>query len=204
MDEKSGRFEDSFLKKVNSIAQDGLNKAAMGFSGMLGQELTVTKPGLRFIPVSEIPEILPGPESEAAGIYLKSEGKFTGQIMLIIPLAKAYELVDMLMGSPTGTTRQMGPMERSALAEVGNLTGSFFLSVIETSTGAEARPTPPAVIVDMVGAILDIVVATSGSVSEEVLLLQATFVCGAREVEANFWVIPDANTLESLRRGSGY
>jgi hypothetical protein len=52
--------------------------------------------------------------------------------------------------------------------------------------------------VDMVGAILDIIVATAGGISEQVLLMQANFMDGPRSVEANFWVIPDMNALQNL------
>jgi hypothetical protein len=52
--------------------------------------------------------------------------------------------------------------------------------------------------VDMVGAILDVVVATAGGISENVFLMQACFMDGTRGVEANFWVIPDMVALQTL------
>ena len=67
-------------------------------------------------------------------------------------------------------------------------------------TGLGARPSPPAVMIDMVGAILDIIVATSSGVGQHVLMLQAAFMRGGREVEANFWVIPEKSTLEAFAR----
>jgi chemotaxis protein CheC len=200
MADPKNAFDEKLLVALKEIATNGVHKAATGFSTMLGQPLTVSQLNIRTISISDIPNILGGPEKEATGIYLKAEGVFTGQIMLIIPLDKAYEIVDMLMGNPIGTTTMLGSLERSALAEVGNLTTSFFLSVVENSTGSEARPSPPAVIVDMVGAIMDIVAATAGSISEQVLLFEAGFECGDRSLEANFWVVPDPATLESLSK----
>lgn len=46
--------------------------------------------------------------------------------MLIFPYERALKLVDLLIDEPEGTTQQLGTYERSALAEVGNLCGSFF------------------------------------------------------------------------------
>jgi chemotaxis protein CheC len=194
-------FDQSFFEHLQQIAREGVHKAARGFSGMLGQALSVSHFDIGWIPVTDIPNVLGGPEIEAAGIYLRSEGDFTGQIMLIVPLAKAYELVDLLMDNPVGTTTQLGSMERSALAEVGNITGTFFLSVVENTTGHVARPTPPAVIVDMVGAIMDIIIAATGSARDQVLLFKSGFTCGSREVPANFWVIPDPNTIVTFSTG---
>ena len=125
----------------------------------------------------------------------------SGQIMLVIPYEKALELVDLLMENPPGTTQTLGSFERSALAEVGNQTGTFFINSLSSLTGLDVRPSPPAVMVDMVGAILDIIVATTGGVSEHVLLMQANFKLGDRKVETNFWVIPDESTLEAIKLG---
>jgi len=63
----------------------------------------------------------------------------------------------------------------------------------------DARPSPPAVIVDMVGAILNVVTATVAGISDEVLMLQGTFVRAGREVEVMFWIIPDANSLDMFK-----
>jgi hypothetical protein len=52
--------------------------------------------------------------------------------------------------------------------------------------------------VDMVGAILDILLATSSGLSEYVLMIQTTFIRGGREEEANFWMIPDRTTLDAI------
>lgn len=52
--------------------------------------------------------------------------------------------------------------------------------------------------VDMVGAILDIVVATAGGVNEHVLLVHTNFMDGPRVVETDFWIIPDMKALGQL------
>jgi chemotaxis protein CheC len=118
--------------------------------------------------------------------------------MMIIPYQKAMELVDLIMEVPQGTTQHFGSLERSALGELGNICGSFFLNSVASLTDATYQPTPPAVMVDMVGAILDIVVATTGGISEHALLMQANFMDGARCVEADFWVIPELNSLNEI------
>jgi chemotaxis protein CheC len=89
-------------------------------------------------------------------------------------------------------------MERSALSEIGNLTGAFFLNAIAELTNISSHPSPPAVMVDMVGSILDVVVATMGAISDQVLMFKAAFKIGERKLQADFWIIPDPATLEKL------
>jgi len=191
-------FEQDLLKKLKAIASEGIKNAAHGFSGMIGRSIEVSNPELSLVSLLTIPEIVGGPEDDAVGVYLRFEGDLEGQIMLIIPLQKALELTDLLMGLDQGTTRQLGSLERSALGELGNMCGTFFLNSIANSAGISLRPTPPAVMVDMVGAILDIIIAATGGVSEHVLLMHADLMDGSRCVETNFWVIPDMKELQNL------
>ena len=197
MDES--QTQPSKLQSVlSSLTTEGFHNAARAMTQMVGETFSVTDPNISSVKFRDIPEILGGPENVAAGIYLRIEGNITGHIMLIVPYNKALELADLIMGTPIGTTQSLGQMERSALAELGNLTGSFFLNAIAESTGAHIRPSPPAVIVDMVGAIMDIILATSDIFSEEVLLIQAKFVRNGKETQADFWIIPDHTTVDTL------
>lgn len=190
--------DQDMLEILKSIAGEGINNAADGFSCMVGRKIQVSKPIAELIPILTIPEFVGMPENDAVGIYLRFEGDLVGQMMMITPYKKALEMVDLLMDVPEGTTQYLGPLERSALGELGNLCGSFFLNSVAKIAGANFRPSPPAVMVDMVGAILDIVVATTGGVSEFVLLMKTNFTDSTRCVEADFWIIPDMKTLKAL------
>lgn len=191
-------FDDRLYSLLRVLATEGIRSAAAGLSGMLGKAVVVSEPRVRLVPLTDIPTLLGGPEVEAVGIYLQIRGGWVGQIMLIMPHEKALELVDLLMELPPGTTDQLGQLERSALAEVGNLTGSFFLNAVAQRLGLDIRPSPPAVMVDMVGAILDIVAAVSGGVAEHVLMLEGSFLRQNREVAVDFWVIPDPAALAAF------
>lgn len=194
-------FDAKTLELLYKIGDLGIKNAAQGFSRLLGRTVVADNPQVRVIPLFEIARNIGGPEDEAIGIYLRAEGDVSAQIMLIIPYPKALELVDMVMETPPGTTDHLGALERSVLGEVGNMTGTFFLNAIADHVDISVRPTPPAVIVDMVGAIIDIIIATTGGVSEQVLLMEANFRDGDRQVEVNFWVIPDALSIEALGAG---
>ena len=201
MPNQYSEFDQELYSLLVVMSNEGVHNAARGMSEMVGEPLTVSKPVIQRVPIRDIPDLLGGPENEAVGIYLRLEGQLSGQMMLIVPFDKAMELADLVMGNPAGSTKTLGQMERSALAELGNLTGAFFLNAVSAATGLESRPSPPAVMVDMVGSILDILLATSNSVGESVLMIQATFLRAGRETQANFWIIPDRSTLEIIAKG---
>jgi chemotaxis protein CheC len=194
--------QDKQLQRLLIImANEGIHNAARGMAAMVGDSVRVSRPVVRQVPLSDIPNLLGSPEIETVGIYLRTEGEIAVQIMQIVPYAYALELVDRMLGYPPNTTQHLGTLERSALAALGNLAGSFFLNAVASATGLSIRPTPPAVMVDMVGAILDILLATPASgESERVLMVQATFSRGERQALVEFWVVPDHTTLEIVAR----
>ncbi len=193
------RMMDAKLKeKMLAIAARGFSNSAQGLSKMIGQDLNVTSPDVDLVPLKEIADILGGPDADAVGVYLRFNGDLVGQIMMIISYQQALEFCDMVLDSPTGTTQDFGSMERSALSEIGNLTGTFFLNAIYELTGLSALPSPPAVMVDMVGSILDVVIASLGAVSDQILMFKAAFQIGERKIQADFWIIPDPETMEKI------
>ena len=194
----SRKVDENLLAKMRIVAARGFSNSAQGLSQMIGQDLSVHSPDVDMVPLADIPEILGGPDNDAVGVYLRIDGELIGQIMLVIPYQQALEFCDMVMDVPSGTTTEFGRMERSALAEIGNLTGSFFLNAIYEITGLSSHPSPPAVMVDMVGSILDVVIATMGAISDQIMMFKASFQIGERKIQADFWIIPDPATLEKL------
>lgn len=185
---------------IHRMASEGIQHAVQGLSEMAGTQLIAAEPTISLVNLFSLPDLLGGSEIEAAGVYLKTEGQMAGQFMLIFPLQKALEMVDLLMGEPTGTTTTLEGMGRSALAEVGNLTGSYFLNAIATLTGLETLPSIPQVICDMVGTIMDVIIATSAEQLNYVIMIQTSILQGDRDVQATFWYVPDPHVMELFKK----
>lgn len=161
--------------RLFQIAHAGLQKAAAGLGEMIGQEVHFSAPLLRQVPLCCFRDLLGWPEAEAAAIYLRADGDFAGQFMLITTQENALAAVDHLLELPPGTTTRLGRLERSALAEMGNLALAYFLNAAAEGFGMDTRPTPPAVIVDMAGAVLDLLLLGWDGLSDQVTLFQSMF-----------------------------
>lgn len=182
---------------LHKLAVEGVKNAVKGLSTMIGEELQMTQPEVSLISVLELPNLL-GPETEAIGVFLAAEGDLAGQFMLIFPYAKALELVDLIMFETPGTTQELTSMEKSALAEAGNLTGAYFLNKVSEITGMTTVLSTPAVMADMVGAILNILVASNVEVAEHVMMIRTVIMQGEHHVQANFWFIPNPRTINTF------
>jgi chemotaxis protein CheC len=194
---------DKLLALLRKIAEEGISHAMDGLSQMVGQQLKASPPDVSLIDLMEIPSLIGGPETEAVGIYLLAEGQMSGQFMLILTREKAMEMVDLLMDEKPGSCQELDNMGRSALAEMGNLSGAFFLNTIASLTGLESKPSPPAVMFDMAGAIMNVIVATSAQSVDQVVMILTRITLQNREVDANFLYIPDPRAMEELAKKAG-
>jgi chemotaxis protein CheC len=176
----------------------GTDNAMRGLSEMIGQDIEITSFGLRRVPVTEISNIMGGPEVTSIGIYLTVSGSADGHLMLMYDPNIAFAFVDLLMGEPIGTTKDLGEMEASALGEMGNIIGAFFLNAISDATGLELRPSPPAVMADMAGALLDVVTADILLTQDETYVAESTFKVAGEEISGLFFVMPSEELLEAL------
>ena len=182
------------------MASEGINRATDSFARMVGVPLKATEPEVKLIALSQIAMLLGGPEVEAVGIYLQAQGELNGQIMLVMPYENALRIVDFMMEEPSGTTKRLGALERSALGELGNVTGTSFLNAIASLIGLSSLPTPPATIVDMVGAILDIVTSVVAQAGDHALMFSAKLSTEDGEEIANFWMVPDPEMVEAFTK----
>lgn len=186
-------MDDSQLEHVFSAAMES---AARALSGMVGRPIAISTPRIERVPISQAAAYAGGPETEMVGVYLLLEGDMPGQAILMFTLSDALSLVDFLLGAPPGTSTQLGEMERSALAEVGNLAVSHFLNTVAELTETSVRPSPPAVMVDMLGAILDVVATSVAAVSDDMVIVETAFEEPEWTMQAPFWVLPTMMSLD--------
>ncbi len=182
---------------LKDLSTQGMKHVATGLSGMLGQPIHIETTDIEVVPVSKVIDRIGGAEELVVGVYLIAQGSMPGHVMLVIPFADALQLVDMLLGEPEGTTQELGSLERSALGEVGNLTASFFLNAVAAATGFSTQPSPPAVMVDMLGAILNIILIAAAGAEPDIMLLETVFSGPERELNIFFWVVPDLIPLQT-------
>ncbi len=182
------------------LVSRGIANSITGLSQMVGQEIVPISLNPKVVEINEVPDMVGGAEALKVGVYLQITGTATGHMVLVYEPQSAYELLDMLMGMEPGTTTEIGELERSALGEMGNITGSFFLNALSETTGFCLMPSPPAVIMDMAGAILNVALAEIMMEMDEVCLVEASFGTSDKQVNGTFLVMPSLNLITMLRK----
>jgi len=167
----------------------GVNNAIGGLSQMVGRKIEVKHLELREIAARSIPDLFGGPEALIVAVYLAISGHASGHMMVIYTPDTAFDLVDLLMGQAPGSTHELTELEQSALGEVGNIMGSFFLNHLADATGMKFMPSPPAVMMDMAGAILGDVIASILTYSDRTYVVETTFGTSDRHVTGTFLIV---------------
>lgn len=193
-------LEPSDVALLDPVVDEGARGSADGLSVMVGEPIAVDSRGIVSMPLASVVAIGGSPERDVVAVYLGISGDVDGHLVLVFSEAMAFRLSDMLIGLPEGTTVALDELARSALGELGNVTGTSFLNAVGNATGLVLHPSPPIVLADMCGAILDGVVADQAQVSDEALLIQVELTRSGdpgNRVEGELLVLP---TPHSLRR----
>lgn len=192
MNEQSTAWHDvGSVSQLATLVRAAVQNATRGLSDMVGYHIITGTSQARVVPFSEMVACVGDPESEMVGIYLLMKGDLSGQAILIFTLASALNLADALLDAPLGTSSSLGDLECSALAEAGNLTVSYFLNAMAALTGIPLRPSPPAVMVDMLGAILNVVITSLAATSDDLLMIETILQNPEGDFQGRFWVLPD-------------
>lgn len=198
MEQEDTGVHEVELAQWTELVGKGTLHAVAGLSEMVGKEIRITALDLKAIPTAQAADMVGGAENEVVVIYLGISGGATGHIMLVYPKDVAFGLVDLLMGYDIGDTRELGEMEASALAEMGNITGTFFLNSLGDNTGMVLMPSPPVVMIDMAGAILDVAISDIMRDRDELFAMETVFSTTEHDINGTLLVLPTAEFLDVM------
>jgi chemotaxis protein CheY-P-specific phosphatase CheC len=182
----------SYSPDVETSLQDNMyacvQHAINGLSDMVGGTYEVKACESRCASILLLPGFTADPEADAVGVYLRAVGPVCGQLLMSMPLSMAKDMVERMTGSPFDS---LGSLEISALGEAGNLMSGHFLRELEENSRFSARPTPPAVVVDMLSTILETVALSSPELAVPKILTHAAFQLQGTSDRADFWFVFD-------------
>lgn len=172
------------------VISEGIDNALSRLSRMANKEINLTGFSLKKVLVKDVPDLLGGAEALVVGVYLEVRGYIYGHMVLVYEPQTAFNLIDLLLDQAPGSTKELTEMEKSVLGEVGNIVGSSFLNHLADTTRCVIRPSPPAVMIDMAGAILDVALAPVLEQGKYTSIAEATFSTDDQQVSGKFLVLP--------------
>ena len=187
------------VQTLTRVAGDGAVRASRGLSGLMGQEITIHVPSVRLGTKADACDAVGGPETLVLGAYLSLDGDITGHVMLLFPVRRALDCVDLMCGQEKGTTTEPDELAESAIGELGNIVGSAFVNALADETNLILHPSPPTVVSDMAIALVESVYAAVLSQGGEVVMIDTVFEDSTGKTAGLLIVAPDPSCLVRLQ-----
>lgn len=187
------------LKEIGNI---GAGNAMTALSQMLQCKVDMKVPQVRLLEFNELGALMGGEEQLMVGVYLAVEGDITGSIMFLVQQDSAKYLVSKLMMGMASEGPGMNEIELSAMKEVSNIITGAYLNSLSTLTNLKIYPSPPALAMDMAGAILSVPAIEFGTIGDNILLIQSQFY-NEIEIDGYFILIPDLESYEKILSSIG-
>jgi chemotaxis protein CheC len=186
------QYTDLQLDALRELANIGSGTASTALSSMLGRSVDISVPNAFVLPMAEAVSAIGEPEAEATGVVLGVVGDMGASVLLLFTPNDAKQMCGFL-GVEAGT--EIG---ESALMEIGNIVGTSYINALASMTGMEIEPTPPATATDMLGAIVQTVLAEKAGSGDVALLLDSQLVVEDSDASVSFLLVPDAGGVDLL------
>lgn len=187
------------LKEIGNI---GAGNATTALAQMLNKKLDMKVPRVDLVGFDELPSVICGEEELVAGIYLMLSEDISGSMMFLLPGESAHNLVDLLMGRPTGSQDAFSEMDCSALQEIGNIITGSYLSALSTLTNLTIGASVPYIAIDMAAAILSVPAIEFGKVGDKALLIETQF-GDEITIDGYFILIPALESYDTILASLG-
>ena len=189
------QYSELQLDALRELANIGSGNAATSLSQMLGRPIDVSVPSALALPLAEAVDSVGPADALVTGVVLPIKGDFDAIVLMLFAEADRATLCELLGVDPES---EVG---LSALAEIGNILGSAYIGAFSMMTGLELEPAPPQTATDMLGAIVETVLASSAQSTDLALLLDSDLVVEDAECSFSFMLVPnEAGVAELLSR----
>ena len=187
------------LKEIGNI---GAGNAMTALSQMLGCKIDMGVPQVELLDFSDVGTAIGGEEQIMVGVFLGVEGDITGSMLFLVEQKSAKYLINKVMMGMGDPGEEFTEMELSAMQEVGNIITGAYLNSLSTLTNLKIYPSPPALTVDMAGAILSVPAIEFGIYGDQILMIQSKFFDEV-QIDGYFILVPDVESYKKILTSLG-
>ncbi|MDA0182051.1 chemotaxis protein CheC [Solirubrobacter phytolaccae] len=188
----SASYNEVQLDALRELANIGAGTASTALSEMLGRSIDLAVPDVSVLPMADAVDQLGPAEQDITGIMLGVEGELPGTVLMLLTPENA-EKICVMLGLEADS--ELAP---SALGEIGNVVGTSYLNALAGMTGIAVEPTPPTTVTDMLGAIVESILAVRAASSDRTLLLDSSLIVEGEDCSIVFLLVPDHGGAEEL------
>jgi len=196
------KISDTYYDVLKELGNIGAGNAMTALSQMLQCKIDMRVPQVQLLEFQDVGALMGGEEQIMVCVMLGVEGDITGSMMFMIEKKSAKHLINKVMMGYGEPGEDFSEMELSALNEVGNIITGAYLNALASMTNLRLQPSPPALTIDMAGAILSVPAIEFGIMGDKLLLIQSQFF-DEIEIDGYFILIPDIDSYVRILSSLG-
>jgi len=197
-EERAGKV----LEIIKEFANIGAGSAATALSSLLDLELMNDTTTCTILPMARVADWLGGAEKIVAGSYTYLCGDLKSGILVVLPEESAVSLLKHLTKDRV-TISALTPIQKSALKEVGNICLCWYLIAVSKMIDIDMIPAPPDATVDILGAVLDVPLASLAQKVDTVIAVHTCFKGIEKDFEGYFLMLPEESALKLILERMG-
>ncbi|GGI78216.1 chemotaxis protein CheC [Legionella impletisoli] len=186
------------LDTLKEVGTSGMGHAAKGLSLLLNHRVEITPPKVKQLLLEEVTDYLGSAEQVTCGVFSRLEGDLSGTVLIIYPGDTPLMLLETWLGKQPKSLNALEELETSALTEMSNICLGGYLTALNQLTGYTIMCTPPALAIDMLGALIQEMLISLAEQTDEVSLIDTEFSIKNKKIKGFFLLSFDPSSQEKL------
>jgi len=190
-----GTFEHDTLKEIANI---GAGNASTALSQMLDKLVDIEVPEMQMVPFDRVPMAMGNVDQIVTIIFQEIVGDAPGTIMILLNPKDATNLAALATHRKDKHFDILDEVDRHALRNIGNIISGASLNALSKFLDLNLLQSVPDAATDMLGAIVNTIVAEFSETSEDVLMLDVEFSVEDLEIEGRIFFVFNPKSTQTL------
>ena len=185
---------------LHELFQSATHDASAAMCRWTGGLITVALDEVRLVPLEGIVAALEIGDDLLTMVVLSLQGEVGGTLILMFDDVNGRQLAASLLDREPDTQGPWSELEKSALAETGNILSCAYIKALSRWIGIDLIPSAPYFLQDYGASVLQQAAMAQAITSDQVLLCQIAFRRKDRQLDWRVVFIPTDQMQEAMRR----
>ena len=191
-------LKDVHIDVLTEIGNIGSGNASTALSAMIGREVVISMPQVKFLSFQEAIEKNGCPEETVAAVLVRLKNDVEGMILMTLEQDFAQAVLGAFFGEQKITFDTLSEDNISALTEIGNIMSHSYITAISSLAGLAIGAEMPSFSIDMFGAIMSVPVIEFGEIGEKLMCIDKVIELDGVKMKSNILLIPTVASLKNM------
>ena len=186
--------KDQLIEVINI----GAGNASISLSQLVNKQVSIHVPKLYVDKIESVLKYIGTSDELMTVVLIKLLGDVTGTMVMMFQPKDAIKLASLMNKKPYNEKQKLNYMDRSALKEMGNILSGTALNALAKLTKMYSVNSLPDSATDMVGSMIDNILADIGQDSEVIMSFKVMFQVKSEDISGQLFFLFDPKTTNKI------